>query len=134
MKQFKQNFGRLILRFGIGGFMLFHGISKLSHGIDGLVAMFDRQGLPGMIAYLVYLGEVVAPILLLIGYRTKLASLAIAITMVVAMIIAHADEILKLGDHGEWALEVLGLYLLGAIALLFLGGGKFAVSTSNKWD
>ena len=54
--------------------------------------------------------------------------------MVVAMIIAHADEILKLGDHGEWALEVLGLYLLGAIALFFLGAGKFAVSSSNKWD
>ena len=114
--------------------MLFHEISKLSNGIDGLVAMFDRQGLPGIIAYLVYLGEVVAPVLVLIGYRTKLASVAIAITMVVAMIIAHADEILKLGDHGEWALEVLGLYLLGAIALFFLGAGKFAVSSSNKWD
>lgn len=134
MKKFQQNFGLLVLRIGIGGLMLFHGISKLSNGIDGLVAMFDRQGLPGIIAYLVYLGEVVAPVLVLIGYRTKLASLAIAITMVVAMIIAHADEILKLGDHGEWALEVLGLYLLGAIALFFLGAGKFAVSSSNKWD
>ena len=134
MKKFQQNFGLLVLRIGIGGLMLFHGISKLSNGIDGLVAMFDRQGLPGIIAYLVYLGEVVAPVLVLIGYRTKLASVAIAITMVVAMIIAHADEILKLGDHGEWALEVLGLYLLGAIALLFLGAGKFAVSSSNKWD
>jgi putative oxidoreductase len=134
MKKFRLNFGLLVLRIGIGGLMLFHGISKLSNGIDGLVAMFDRQGLPGIIAYLVYLGEVVAPVLVLIGYRTKLASVAIAITMVVAMIIAHADEILKLGDHGEWALEVLGLYLLGAIALFFLGAGKFAVSSSNKWD
>lgn len=114
--------------------MLFHGFSKLSNGVDGLVNLFEKNSLPGFVAYAVYLGEVLAPLLIIIGFRTKLASLAVVVTMFVAMFIAHDNEIFTLGSHGEWALEVIGLYIAGALALFFLGGGKFAVSSKNKWD
>jgi putative oxidoreductase len=134
VKNFQQNIGLLILRLSIGGLMLFHGYHKLIHGIDGLVGMFSSKGFPGSIAYAVYLGELIAPIFIIIGYRTKLASLFIAATMLVAMFVAHADELLKIGDHGEWALELVGLYLFGALSIFFLGAGKLAVSSSNRWD
>jgi putative oxidoreductase len=39
-----------------------------------------------------------------------------------------------LNEYGGWAVELLGLYLLGAVALFFTGAGKFAVSSSNSWD
>lgn len=134
MKQFQHNIGLLILRIGIGGLMLFHGFSKLSNGVEGLVNLFDKNGLPGFFAYAVYIGEVLAPLLIIIGFRTKIASLAVVVTMFVAMFIAHDQEIFTLGDHGEWALEVIGLYISGGLALFFLGGGKLGVSNSNKWD
>ncbi|MGI9532133.1 DoxX family protein [Lutimonas sp.] len=134
MKNFQQNTGLLILRLSIGGLMLFHGIHKLINGVDGLVGMFSNMGLPGFVAYGAYLGEFLAPIFIIIGYRTKIASLFVAATMLVAAMTAHADEILKIGDHGEWALELIGLYLFGAFSIFFLGAGKFAVSSSNKWD
>ncbi len=57
----------------------------------------------------VFLGELIAPLLLIIGYRTRLASLFIAATMVVAILLAHSNEIFKLGNHGNWALEINGL-------------------------
>lgn len=114
--------------------MLFHGIHKLINGVDGLVGMFERMGLPGFIAYGAYLGEFLAPIFIIVGYRAKIASLFVAATMLVAAMTAHADDILKIGDHGEWALELIGLYLFGAFSIFFLGAGKFAVSSSNKWD
>lgn len=134
MKNFQQNTGLLILRLSIGGLMLFHGIHKLINGVDGLVGMFSNMGLPGFIAYGAYLGEFLAPIFIIIGYRTRLASLFVAATMLVAALTAHADDVLKIGDHGEWALELIGLYLFGAFSIFFLGAGKFAVSSSNKWD
>ena len=134
MKNFQQNIGLLILRLSIGGLMLFHGIHKLIHGVDDLVEMFSGMGLPGFVAYGVYIGEFLAPILIIIGYRTKLASLFIAATMLVATFTAHADDLLKIGDHGEWALELVGLYLFGSFSIFFLGAGKFTLSSSNKWD
>lgn len=134
MKNFQQNTGLLLLRLSIGGLMLFHGIHKLINGVDGLVGMFNSMGLPGFVAYGAYLGEFLAPIFIIIGYRTRIASLFVAVTMLVAALTAHADDILKIGDHGEWALELIGLYLFGAFSIFFLGAGKFAVSSSNKWD
>lgn len=114
--------------------MLFHGIEKLLHGIDGIVDLFSEKGFPGSIAYAVYLGELLAPILIIIGYRTKLASILVMATMLVAVIMVHSDELYKIGDHGEWALEINGLYFFGALSIFFLGAGKFALSSSNKWD
>lgn len=134
MKNTQQNIGLLILRLSIGGLMLFHGYHKLIYGIDGIVNMIQKIGMPGFLAYSVFLGELIAPLLLIIGYRTRLASLFVAATMVVAILLAHSNEIFKLGSHGNWALEINGLYLFGSLAILFLGGGKIGLSSSNKWD
>ena len=114
--------------------MLFHGIDKLVHGIDGLVTLFSEKGFPGSFAYAVFLGELLAPILIIIGYRTKLASTLVMATMLVATIMVHSDDLFKIGEHGEWALELIGLYLFGALSIFFLGAGKFSLSSSNKWD
>lgn len=134
MKKTQQNIGLLVLRLSIGGLMLFHGYHKLINGIDGIMGLLNDIGLPGFLAYAVFLGELIAPVLLIIGYRARLASLFIATTMIVAIFLAHSDEIFKIGTHGNWAIEINGLYLLGSIAIIFLGGGKLGLSSSNKWD
>jgi len=134
MKNAKQNIGLLILRLTIGGLMLFHGYDKLIHGIDGIVNLVNATGLPEFLAYTVYLGELIAPLFLIAGYRTRLASLFIVATMVVAILLAHSNDIFKLGEFGNWALELNGLYLFGSLSIFFLGGGKIALSSSNKWD
>lgn len=114
--------------------MLFHGYDKLIHGIDGIVNLVNATGLPEFLAYTVYLGELIAPLFLIAGYRTRLASLFIVATMVVAILLAHSNDIFKLGEFGNWALELNGLYLFGSLSIFFLGGGKIALSSSNKWD
>ena len=134
MKNAKQNIGLLILRLTIGGLMLFHGYDKLIHGIDGIVNLVNATGLPEFLAYTVYLGELIAPLFLIAVYRTRLASLFIVATMVVAILLAHSNDIFKLGEFGNWALELNGLYLFGSLSIFFLGGGKIALSSSNKWD
>jgi putative oxidoreductase len=125
--------GKLILRVAIGGLMLFHGINKLS-GIDFICGRIAEIGLPGFLGNLVYLGEIVAPILLLVGFRSRIAGLLISATMVVAVLLVHAGDIFSLGEHGESAIEVPLLYFFGGLAIYFLGGGNLAASIHSRWD
>jgi putative oxidoreductase len=108
--------------------MLFHGVSKLIHGISFLVENMGAFG------YAVYIGEVLAPIAILLGFRTRIAAVLLAITCVVAVATAHSQEVFTISDHGGYALELLMLYLFGALALFFTGAGKYAVSKNNQWD
>ena len=126
--------GLLLLRITLGVLLFLHGFSKLTHGIDGLVGRMADTGLPGFFAYGVYVGEVIAPILIVIGFRTRLAALIFAFNMLVALLMAHSDDIFSLGRSGGWAVELIGLYLFGGLVLFFTGGGKYAVSTKSWWD
>ncbi|CAC9974308.1 DoxX family protein [Flavobacterium sp. WLB] len=128
------DFGLLILRITIGFLMLLHGISKFKGGLDFISGMLVEKGLPGFFAYGVIIGEILAPILIIIGFRTRIAALIFAFNCFVAVLMAHSQDIFKLSDHGGWELDLLGLYFFTAIALFFTGGGKFAASKSNKWD
>jgi putative oxidoreductase len=126
--------GKLILRLAIGGLLLLHGISKLINGVDWMVGMLEGKGLPSLLAYGVYVGEVIAPILLLIGFRTRIAALLVVGNMLTAIILSHTQEISSLGKSGGWAIELPALFLFGALAIFFLGGGRYAVSSRNRWD
>jgi len=124
--------GLLILRLTLGGLMLFHGIAKMVHGIEGIQSMLSNKGLPSFFAHGVYVGEVIVPLLLILGFRTRLAALVFAFNMLVAMLLAHSGDIFSLSKHGGWAVELIALFLFGAIALFFTGSGKHAISITNK--
>lgn len=126
--------GLLLLRITVAFLMLLHGISKLQHGIDGIQTAMASNGIPAFVAYGVYIGEVIAPLLIIIGWRTRIAGLLVFITMVVAVLVAHPADILKLNNHGAAAIELQLLFGIGALALFFTGAGKYAVSSKNKWD
>lgn len=125
--------GLFILRIGIGLLMLLHGIAKLK-GVTGIEKMLSESGLPSFLAYGVYVTEIIAPILIVVGYRTRLASLVFVSGVLVAIFLAHSGDIFTLTQHGAWKIELLGLYLCGSITLLLSGAGKMAVSTKHKWD
>jgi putative oxidoreductase len=122
-----QDWGKLFLRLSVGGLMLFHGVDKLLNGIGGIEQMVVDHGLPAELAYGVYVGEILAPLAILLGVLVRLSSLVVVINMAVAIGLAHTGDLLELGAHGEWALETPAMYLLGALALSFLGGGRLAL-------
>lgn len=123
----------LILRLGVGILLLLHGIAKLK-GIGFIEGMLSNNGLPSFLAYGVYITEIVAPLLIIIGYRTRLASLVLIFGLVFATFLVHSDDIFKLSETGGWAIELIGLFIAGALALAVSGSGKFALSSKNKWD
>lgn len=76
--------GLLLLRLTFGILMLFHGVAKIEHGVNWIVSILQAVGLPGFIAYGVYIGEVVAPVLIILGIFTRPAALIYALTLLVA--------------------------------------------------
>jgi len=127
--------GKLILRIGCAGILLFHGVYKVRHGIQGVIDMTVNAGLPSFIAYGNYIGEFVAPILVLIGFQTRIAALVIVFNMLLSILIGHSDIMFKVNDYGGWMIETNMLYLLSALALAFMGAGKYSVSKGKSpWD
>ena len=84
--------------------------------------------------YFGYFSEVVAPVLLVLGLFARISTLAIVVTMIVA-IPAMPIETMALGVHGEWVIEVQLFYLFTAAALFFTGPGRFVVrkNSSDNW-
>jgi len=118
---------RLLLRVMLGVLILLHGISKIRGGPGFILDIVDKAGLPEPFGYLVYLGEVAAPILVIIGLFTRAAALVIAINMIVAILLVHIPQFLTLADTGGWALELQGLYVAVAVAVALLGAGRYSV-------
>ena len=125
--------GLLIQRISIGFLMLLHGIAKLN-GIGGIKQMLANFGVPTFLGYGVYITEIIAPVLIIAGYRTKFASIVFAFGALAALVLGHGPNYFGLGKHGGWSAELIGLYLLGSIVLIFTGGGKLSISSKNKWD
>lgn len=119
--------GKLILRFTLGFLMLFHGYDKLTNGIDGIKFLVTKDGLPEFLAYGVYMGEIVVPILIILGFFTRISSIIYAGTMFFAIYLAHTQDIFAISEKGAWGIELQGLFMLGALALAFLGAGKYSI-------
>ena len=125
--------GLLLLRVTVAGLMLFHGVAKLS-GLDGIKGMLSANGLPEFMAYGVFMTELIAPILILVGFRARLASLVFFFGMLSAMFLAHAGDLFSISKTGGLEIELILLYAFGALVLFFTGAGKYSVAHTNKWD
>ena len=77
--------GRLVLRVALGALIVLHGISKLRNGLGPIEEMVTAHGMPSFVAYGVLVGEVVAPLMLLLGFYARIGGLLIAINMLFAI-------------------------------------------------
>ncbi len=121
--------GRLILRLVLGVCVLLHGIAKLLHGVSGISGMLAGAGLPGFLAYGVYVGEVIGPILVILGFYSRIGAWVIVINMLFALGLVHMGEVLSLGRSGGWAIELQAMFLFTAVALALLGPGRYAINS-----
>ncbi|MFT3804364.1 MAG: DoxX family protein [Burkholderiaceae bacterium] len=118
---------RLLLRVVLGVLILMHGIAKLMSGIGPITGMVEAAGLPSFVAYGVYVGEVVAPILVIVGLFTRPAASIIAFNMVMAFALAHTKQLTSVTSSGGWALELQAMFLVAALAVALLGAGRFSL-------
>jgi len=121
------DFGKLVLRATLAILVLFHGVSKLINGIDPLMGMVAKAGLPSAFAFLVFIGEVIAPLMILFGIWARLGAVIVAINMIMAVFLAHTSQIFTMAKTGGWALELQGFYFFTAVAVALLGAGSYSV-------
>lgn len=127
--------GKLILRLSLGILILLHGLSKLNTGVGGIAGMLASHGLPGFLAYFVYVGEIVGPLLVILGIYARLGGLIIAGNMAVAILLVHMGQFYSRNSTGGWELELQGMFLFGALAVFFLGAGRFSLGGSGgRWN
>lgn len=118
---------KLLLRIGFAGLFLFHGVHKIYGGTAFIQGLFTQHGLPAEFAYLVYLGEVIAPLAILIGVWTRLFAFLSVGTCVVVIWLMHTNDFFSLTKVGAWSVEGVATFLFGFLAIMLLGSGKYAL-------
>lgn len=140
--------GLLILRLGIGGYMLTHGLGKLRMLLAGDFDSFgDPIGLGEELSLvLVTAAEFLGALLAMVGVATRLAAVSVVIAMAVAAFVAHGgdpwtlEEAFKLFMAGETKFPVSKepamLYLIPFLALVFTGPGRFSLDAliRRRWS
>jgi len=118
----RQNLGLLLVRLLAGGMMLTHGFPKISRFFgEGPVKFADPFGLgPEVSLGLAIFAEVGCSILVMIGFKTRWATVPLMITMLVAVFYAHANDPF---GRKEPALLFFTLFL----SLLISGGGRYSM-------
>lgn len=126
---------KLLLRLALGLLILLHGIAKLKGGPGFIMDVVAKAGLPPAVAYLVYVGEVLAPLLLIVGLFTRIAALIVAINMAFAVYLVHVGQIFSLSQTGGWELELQGMYFITAVVVALLGAGRYSAGgTAGRWN
>ena len=119
-----KSLGLLILRISIGTMLIHHGYEKLAD-IENFADAFVRPiGLPFPIlsSYIAAYSEIYGSWLLIGGLFTRFAALSIVGTIGVA--IYHA---IVTAGFNIYLLELLVLYMGGALCILLIGSGDFSV-------
>lgn len=131
--------GLLILRLGIGGYLVTHGWGKLQMVMAGDFAKFgDPIGLgSGLSLVLVMAAECICAGAVVFGAATRLAAVPVVFSMGVAAYVAHGADpwtmergylLFMSGVSKSWASkEPALLYLIPFLALVFTGAGRFSI-------
>jgi putative oxidoreductase len=120
--------GLLVLRLALGTLVLFHGVFKLTHGVAWIAGPLHGAGLPAWLSYGVYVGEVLAPALVILGLWARPAALAIAFDMFMAIFLARRGDVAKINPAGGgWAIELELMFLLAAVAIALAGSGRYGL-------
>jgi putative oxidoreductase len=129
----QEDIGKLMLRLTVGGLMLFHGTHKLLNGIGAIKTMVAAHNIPEVVAYGVYLGEIIGPVLLILGLFSRIGAVLIVINMIVAIVLAGLAGLFKLNAMGGYALELEAFFLFGAVSVALLGAGRLSIG-GGRWN
>jgi putative oxidoreductase len=124
----REDTGKLILRLTVGVLMLLHGVAKVSGGVGGIGGMLQSAGLPAALAFGVYVGAVLAPLLVIIGFYARIGALIMVVNMLFAIGLAHTKDIFLLTKTGGWAIELQAFFLFTALAVALIGPGRYAIN------
>jgi putative oxidoreductase len=119
--------GKLLLRLTVGVLLILHGLHKIFTGPDEIIEMVTAHHWASFIAYGVYLGEVLGPLLVIFGFFARIGGLLILINMIIAVILAYNGNVGHLNGAGGWIIELEAFFGLCGLTVVLLGAGKYSV-------
>lgn len=123
-----EDIGKLLLRLNLGGLLLCRGAYFLFNGLDAIKAFLVANGLPEVLAYGIYVGELVAPLLILLGLFTRIGGFLVVVNMLAAVLLARIAEVMLLHPRDSgFVLELEAFYLVGGLCVILFGPGRFAI-------
>jgi len=130
------HYGKLVLRLTVGILLLMHGIAKIRYGVDGIGGMLAGAGLPVFLKWGAYVGEAIAPLLVILGVYARVGGLLIIVHMLFALSLAHIPNghLTMIGQGGGWAVETQALFLLGGLSIALFGSGRFGLNIGKCWN
>lgn len=130
MENTTSQWAALIMRLSLGAMFLAHGLLKVFvFTLPGTAAFFESISFPGWAAYIVGPAEVLAGIALIVGFKTRLVSIATLPILVGAVVPHWANGWLFSAPNGGW--EYPAFLIAATISLALLGSGKFAIDNKN---
>ena len=109
----------LIARISISILFLLNGIFKINN-YEGTVSWMESFGLPGILIFPAIILEIVGPILIIIGYQTRIAAAALSLFCVATAIIFHND----FSDQMQLTAFLKNIALAGGFLFLVINGAK----------
>jgi putative oxidoreductase len=128
-----EQLGKLVLRLGVGGLIIFHGVHKLLTGLDPVKTLLSSHGLPDALAFGAYFGEIVGPFLIIIGLFTRVGAALIALEILALVALGGIPQVVTINADGGYGLEIEALYFTGAIAVMLLGAGRISLGR-GRWS
>lgn len=129
----KSSFGLLFLRVIFGICVLTHGISKIQNftsSMQFIQELLIKNNLPQIMSYGVFVGEVIAPFLIIIGLFTRISSIIVFLNCLTILYLAHLSNLFGMTPQGGFINEIVFLYIGCSLCLIFTGSGKFALRKS----
>jgi len=121
MKKASIDFGLLLMRVGFSVGLMTHGYGKFLKVIHGNFEFGDPIGIGSTLSLiLATIGEFIAPILIILGWKTRLATIFPTLTMLVAFAIAHDGDPFSRKEKAF-------VYLIAFLTLYFTGPGKYSI-------
>ena len=123
-------YGLAILRIVLGIAMIVHGWSKLSGGVDNVAGFFGETlgiPLPGLVAWVVTIVELVGGILLVVGFLTQIAGILITLDMLGAILFAYLLRGAPFIENGAITWEKEAVFAAAALCIVLAGPGAWSV-------
>ena len=133
----KNDVGTVILRLILGLTFFIHGLSKFQGGLGNTAGFFESLSIPGFLAYVVAVIELIGGILLILGIGTRIVSVLFAVIMLGAIFTVKLSAGFLGNDQMagyelELALLAMSIFLVFANSSRFSLGSKIFRSEGKK--
>ena len=120
------NIADLVGRILISALFLLNGIFKINN-YEGTIGWMEGFGMPGILLIPAIILEIVGPVLIIIGYKTKLAAGLLSLFCISTAIVFHND----FANQMQFTSFLKNIALAGGFLILFVNGAK-GFSLDNK--